>query len=40
MIFQFDNETEAIHTKLYKLKKLGYRVMYFFTGKEDNVFEL
>ena len=40
VIFQFDNETEAIHTKLYKLKKMGYKVLYFFTGRENEVFEL
>lgn len=40
IVFQFDKETEQIHLKLRKLKKKGYKVYYFFTGREDVVFKL
>ena len=40
VVFQFDVETKAIHLKLLKLKRKGYKCIYFFTGRENEIFEL
>lgn len=40
VIFQFEKETEQIHLELQNLKKLGFWVIYFFKGREDEVFVL
>lgn len=40
IVFQFDTSTERIYLELLKLKRKGYKVYYFFTGKEREVYEL
>ena len=40
IVFQFDTDSERVHLELLKLKRKGYKVYYFFTGRENEVFEL
>lgn len=39
ILFQFDTDSERVHLELLKLKRKGYKVFYFFTGKEE-IYEL
>ena len=39
MQFYFDTDSERVHLELLKLKRKGYKVFYFFTGK-GKIYEL
>ena len=40
VLFQFDNETDALYKELSDLKRAGIRAYYFFTDRENQVFKL
>lgn len=40
VVFHFSKETEDIHIKLLKLQRMGYKIFYFFSDKEDKVHTL
>jgi hypothetical protein len=40
LLFQFDNETDAIHKELEALKRLNIRACYFFTGRELYIYAI
>lgn len=40
VLFQFDNETDALYKELAALKREGIKGYYFFTGREDQIFKL
>lgn len=39
LLFQFDAETSALHKELFDVKREGIKGFYFFTGRENEIFE-
>jgi hypothetical protein len=40
LIIEFTKETEKIHSELWKLVQKGYKVKYYFSGRESSIFDL
>jgi hypothetical protein len=40
VLFQFDNETEAIYKELEKLKCMNIKAFYYFTGRDNQIHQL
>ena len=40
LIMEFTKETEKIHSELWKLVQKGYKVKYYFSGRESSIFDL
>jgi hypothetical protein len=40
VLFQFDIETDAIYKQLEILKRTGIKGLYFFIGRENNIFKI
>jgi hypothetical protein len=38
VVFEFEKETKEVYKELEALKKRGYRVYFFFTGKNDKLY--